>query len=215
MMNVNRVSLSGKDESFVEMPGGILTISGVFYNIDSKGIEQLIPGLLAKVNLSDLLKEADAKAQSPYFLAYFGFLFGLFFSWWMALGALVIFYLLGRLSVSVLTGPIKGRFHRIITHESGSILITGLVLVYFGYYEQLLPMALGLGMFITLRLFLLLNKGGKKNTIPNKNDRILHFVLQRYALHEGLGSSLIDEMQEKILHYYNSPAQKKNGKKRS
>jgi hypothetical protein len=214
-MKTDRSSLAGRNDTYVEVPGGILTASGIFYHIDSKGIEKLIPGLLSKVDLGDLLKEADAKATSPYFLAYIGFLVGLFFSIWIALGALVICFLLGRLAVSVMTGPSKGRFHIILSNESAIMLITGLILIYFGYYEHLLELGFGLGIFILLRVVLILDKGRKKNSIPNKNDRILHFVLQRYAMIEGLKSPLIDEMQEQILHYYHSSAQRKNNSKGS
>lgn len=214
-MNISRSSKSLPVESFVEIPGGILTSSGIFYHIDTKGIEQLIPGLLDKVHLNDLLKEADSKSQSPLFLAFYSFLVGLLFSVWMAFAALLIGYILGIWFRSLLTGPLKGYVHRIISQESISILFTSLILIYWGYHEQLLPLGIGLGMFIAFRILLILDKGSKKNTIPNKNDRILHFVLHWYALREGLSSSRIDEMQEKILHYYNSSAPKKKLNHRS
>jgi hypothetical protein len=209
------IDKSSTIEPYLEVPGGILTSSGIFYNIDSKGIDQLIPGLLEKVKLADLLKEADAKAVSPYFLAYHSFLLGLLFSVWIAFGALLIAYILGLWFRSIFSGPIKGYFHRIVTQESIFILLSGGVLIFFGYHEHLLQLGLGLGMFVAFRLLLILSRGNKKNTIPNKNDRILHFVLHWYALHEGLSSSHIDEMQEKILHYYNRSAHKKKHTHRS
>src|SRR5690606_11715400 len=77
-------SHSDRHSSFyVEVPGGLMTVNGSFYHTDSQGIEQLIPGLLEKYSLTDLLKEADAWIWAHFYLAYYALLIGVVQAAWL------------------------------------------------------------------------------------------------------------------------------------
>lgn len=200
---------------FVEVPGGLLTASGIFYHIDSSGVEQLVPGLLDKVKLRDLLQEADAQSSAFLFWGYYALLAGLFWNVFAALGLFVIVGVLAYVLRPSLAGTSAGKFQIVVVNEPLSYVVTAAVLIWFGYNEMLPPMWTGLGAFLSLRIVLALLKGGKNHSFPSKNDRILHFVLQKHALRLGLSTPAIDEIQNNLISYLNSTKRRKSDTKKS
>ncbi len=200
---------------YVEVPGGLLTASGIFYNIDSMGIHYLVPGLLEQRDIKELLKEADAQSQAFMFWGYYALLIGLF--WNVGVGVALFFGigLLAYILRPTLTGNPIGKFQVAVVNEPFSFVVTAVVLIWFGYYEMLLPMWTGLGAFLALRVVLVLSKGGKNHSFPSKNDRILHFVLQKHAIQLGLSTPAIDEIQNNLISYLNSTERRKSGSKKS
>jgi hypothetical protein len=195
---------------YVEVPGGLLTAAGVFYHIDSSGIDQLVPGLLDKVKLKELLQEADAQSNAFLFWGYYALLAGLFWNIGIAAFLLVLLGALTHVMRPSLTGNPVGKIQVAIVNEPASYLVTAVVLIWFGYNEMLLPMWTGLGAFLALRLVIVLMKGGKNESFPSKNDRILHFVLQKHALQQGLSTPAVDEIQNNLLSYLNSTKRRKS-----
>jgi hypothetical protein len=166
---------------FVEVPGGLLTASGIFYHIDSSGINQL----------------------------------GLFFNIGIAVGMLAIFGTASYLLRPTLTGKPMGKIQVVLVNEPVSYVVTAMVLFWFGFNELLLPMWTGLGAFLVLRLVVVLIKGGKNHSFPSKNDRILHFVLQKHAMQLGLSTPAIDEIQNNLISYLNTTKRRKSDSKKS
>lgn len=195
---------------FVEVPGGLLTASSIFYHIDSKGIDHLVPGLLEKVKLRDLLQEADAQSNAFLFWGYYALLAGLFWNVAIAVALLAIFGIGSYILRPTLTGNPAGKFQVVLVNEPASYVVTAVILIWFGFNELLLPMWTGLGAFLALRLVVVLMKGGKNHSFPSKNDRILHFVLQKYALQHGLSTPAVDEIQNHLLSYLNSTKKRKS-----
>jgi hypothetical protein len=200
---------------FVEVPGGLLTAAGIFYHIDSNGINQLVPGLLDKVRLRDLLQEADAQSNAFLFWGYYSLLAGLFFNIGIAAGALAIFGIVSYWLRPTLTGNPIGKIQVALVNEPLSYVVTAMVLIWFGFNELLLPMWTGLGAFLALRVVVVLMKGGKNHSFPSKNDRILHFVLQKHAMQLGLSTPAIDEMQNNLISYLNTTKRRKSDSKKS
>ncbi len=200
---------------YVEVPGGLLTASGIFYHIDSSGVEHLVPGLLGKVRLRDLLQEADAQSSAFLFWGYYALLAGLFWNVYAAIGLFVIVSMLAYLLRPSLAGTAVGKFQVVIVNEPLSYVLTAIVLIWFGYNELLPPMWTGLGAFLALRVVLALLKGGKNHSFPSKNDRILHFVLQKHALRLGLSTPAIDEIQNNLISYLNTTKRRKSDSKKS
>ena len=200
---------------FVEVPGGLLTASGIFYHIDSSGINQLVPGLLDKVKLKDLLQEADAQSNAFLFWGFYALLVGLFFNIGIAVGMLAIFGTASYLLRPTLTGKPMGKIQVVLVNEPVSYVVTAMVLFWFGFNELLLPMWTGLGAFLVLRLVVVLIKGGKNHSFPSKNDRILHFVLQKHAMQLGLSTPAIDEIQNNLISYLNTTKRRKSDSKKS
>ncbi len=186
---------------FVEVPGGLLTASGIFYHIDSSGIHQLVPGLLDKVKLKDLLQEADAQSSAFLFWGFYALLVGLFFNIGIAFGMLALFGIVSYMLRPTLTGKPMGKIQVALVNEPVSYVVTTMVLIWFGFNELLLPMWTGLGAFLLLRVVVVLMKGGKNHSFPSKNDRILHFVLQKHAMQLGLSTPAIDEIQHNLISY--------------
>jgi hypothetical protein len=194
---------------FVEVPGGLLTASSIFYHIDSNGIDQLIPGLLEKVKLRDLLQEADAQSNAFLFWGYYALLVGLFWNVAIAVALLAIFGIASYILRPTLTANLVGKVQVVLVNEPISYVVTAIVLIWFGFNEFLLPMWTGLSGFLALRLVVVLMKGGKNHSFPSKNDRILHFVLQKHALQHGLSTPAVDEIQNNLLSYFNSTKRRK------
>lgn len=195
---------------FVEVPGGLLTTSSIFYHIDSNGIDQLVPGLLEKVKLRDLLQEADALSNAFLFWGYYALLVGLFWNVAIAVALLAIFGIASYILRPTLTANLVGKVQVVLVNEPISYVVTAIVLIWFGFNEFLLPMWTGLGGFLALRLVVVLMKGGKNHSFPSKNDRILHFVLQKHALQHGLSTPVVDEIQNNLLSYFNSTKRRKS-----
>jgi hypothetical protein len=200
---------------FVEVPGGLLTASGIFYHIDSKGIDHLVPGLLEKVNLRELLQEADAQSNAFLFWGYYALLIGLFWNAVLGMAMFAIFGVVSYIMRPTLTANSLGKFQVALVNEPTSYVVTAVVLIWFGFNELLLPMWTGLGAFLALRLVLILAKGGKNHSFPSKNDRILHFVLQKHALQHGLSTPAVDEIQNNLLSYLNSTKRRKSNSGKS
>lgn len=200
---------------YAEVPGGLLTASGVFYNIDSSGVDHLVPGLLDKVKLRDLLQEADAQASAFMFWGFYALLAGLFWNVYAAAGLSLVVVLLMYLLRPSLAGTAVGKFQIVVVNEPLSYVITAAVLIWFGYNELLPPMWTGLGAFLALRVVLVLLKGGKNHSFPSKNDRIFHFVLQKHALRLGLSTPAIDEIQNNLISYLNTTKRRKSDSQKS
>jgi len=200
---------------FVEVPGGLLTASGIFYHIDSNGINHLVPGLLDKVRLKDLLQEADAQSNAFLFWGYYALLAGLFFNFGIAVGLLATFGIASYILRPSLTGNPMGKIQVALVNEPSSYVVTAVVLIWFGFNELLLPMWTGLGAFLALRVVVVLMKGGKNHSFPSKNDRILHFVLQKHAMQLGLSTPAIDEIQNNLISYLNTTKRRKSDSKKS
>jgi hypothetical protein len=195
---------------YVEVPGGLLTAAGIFYRIDSSGINQLVPGLLDKVKLKELLQEADAQTNAYLFWGYYGLMVGLFWNIGIAAALGILFGALTKVMRPSLTGNPVGKIQVTIVNEPVSYVVTAIVLIWFGFKEMLLPMWIGLGAFLALRLVILITKGGKNESFPSKNDRILHFVIIKHALQQGLSTPTVDEMQNNLLSYLNSTKRRKS-----
>ncbi len=200
---------------YVEVPGGLLTAAGIFYNIDSEGIRHLAPGLLEKRDLKDLLKEADSQRLAFMFWGYYALLLGLFWNAYTGVALLVGMGLIMYILRPTMTGNPLGKIQVAIVNEPLSFAVSAVVLIWFGYNELLLPMWTGLGAFLGLRVAVLLSKGGKNHSYPSKNDRILHFVLQRHAIQLGLSTPAIDEIENNLISYLNSTERRKSGSKKS
>jgi hypothetical protein len=200
---------------YVEVPGGILTTSGIFYNIDSVGIEHLVPGILGKVKLKDLLREADAQSNAFLFWGFYAMLAGLFWGVGIGMALLIGVGVASYLLRPTMTGNPLGKLQVSIVNEPTSFVVSAAVLIWFGYNEILPPMWVGLGAFLGLRITLQLLKGGKNHSFPSKNDRILYFVLQKHAMQNGLSTPAIDEIQNNLISYLNSTQRRKSDSKKS
>lgn len=214
MLDKDQIRKSVSDY-YVEVPGGLLTATGNFYHIDSAGVEHLVPGLLDKLKLRDLLQEADAQSTAFMFWGFYALLAGLFWNAYAAVGICLVVGLVTLMLRPSFAGNAVGKFQIVIVNEPLSFVITAGVLFWFGYNELLLPMWTGLGAFLCLRIVLVLLKGGKNHSFPSKNDRILHFVLHRHALRLGLSTPAIDEIQNNLISYLNTTKRRKSDSKKS
>lgn len=196
---------------FVEVPGGLMTVNGSFYHTDSQGIEQLIPGLLEKYSLTDLLKEADGWIWAHFYLGYYALLFGVVQSAWLGPVLMIVVGIAIYLLRPALTGTSIGRVIVFLANDPVCYFVTVVALVWLGFYMLLTQMWIGLAGFLILRMWLVVAKGGLKNDFPSRNDRILYFVLQKKALETGLQSLEIEEIQNNLIYYHNYGKKRKSG----
>ncbi len=192
-----------RNVTFVEVPGGILSVQGNFYGVRTADIETLMPGLLERTSLGGLVKLADALLSAHWYAGYLALLAGLLVSPWVGLAAGLGFGAATYVFRPVLSGPGLARIVVSVFSDPVAFVASALVLGWLGYSGQLTPMWIGLGAFIVFRVLVVAGKSGKGVERPSRADRIFSFVLHRHAFALGLSTNQIEEIQNKIIYYAN------------
>jgi len=186
---------------FPEIPGTLYTVQGNTYHIDRKGVEQVAPGLLEKMSLSQILYDADALIQAPAYLTYYTLLIGLWISVeWGLIGSALVYMLAYWLWPWFSLGALPA-FFREISRESVVFVASALLLSLHGMYGTEAAMWIGLVGFVVLRVWLMFSRNRRMNINPSQNDRILYTIIDRNALRFGI-PSLRTAAIEQHLHYY-------------
>lgn len=189
---------------FVETKLGIVTQSGDWFHTTTEHIESFVPGLLKKVPLETLIKEAQAWVNSAGSLSLI-LLYGMLF-WvnpWLAAGTALLFHWFWYHNKSGFIVRSMGTFFRFI-NSNGFLLAVAFfslnVLAFQGAY-----VATGIGIFF---FFLmkpgLLKKGWEmldKSTSTGGltlNDRVLKMVIVKHAMYENVAPSDVQQMEERF-----------------
>jgi hypothetical protein len=188
-------------EYFAEIPGTLYTVQGNTYHIDRKGVEHVAPGLLDKVSLSQLLYDSDALVQAPAYVMYYTLLGSLWISVeWGLIASALTFLLAYGLWPWFSLGSLPSLF-RFISREQVTFSVSALLLPLHGMYGTEAAMWIGLLGFIVLRVWLMFSRNRRMNINPSQNDRILHMIIDRYALRFGLPSLRTAAMEQKLNFY--------------
>lgn len=197
----------------VELPGGITTSRGSWYHITSSEIEKYVPGLLNLVSLEKIIKEADAWLNSPaplailvYFLSYFLGLEPLY-----ACFLSVAFFVFWHSNVSAFVSAGFTPFIKLANSDVLIYFVSGALLIWMSFNEQLTALWYGLGVFFIIKpgLLKLLISTLFKNKFE-RSDRVLNMLLIRYGMKEGILTGAIKEMERQFFEtsYYHKSKKK-------
>lgn len=200
---MSRTQNIGWSGEYLELPGGIISSGGYFYNITSDGIEHIAPGLIQKVDLAVLIRQADTLAVIPVFAAFIGLLVGL--TWGLITGLLLAIAagIAAYVLRPFLSGPGFATLLPVIFSDAVALVAAAVVLAWLGYSGEMLRMFCGLAGFFVFRGLLLFGKDKQKADPPTRSDRILYFVIQKHALAHGLNTNTLEEIQNNIIYYLN------------
>lgn len=180
---------------------GIVTRTGEWFHITSDQIEEFVPGLLDKVSLRDLVKDAQAWVRSSDSLS-LTLLLGmlLYLNPWLAAIATLAFHWLWYNYKSALANRWLGSVFAIMNTDGYQLIIALIVLSLLGMWGDYLHLGIGVIYFFVLRLSLL-NKLWDKLTAKDSlslNDRMLKMLIVKYAMHENLAPPEVKNMENDL-----------------
>jgi hypothetical protein len=193
----------GTGQLFIETELGIVTRNRDWFHITSSHIEQYAPGLLKAVTLETLIRDAEAWIRSTDSLSLLLLLGLLFFvNPWVAVAVALAFHWVWYNYKSGFVTRGVGKLLAFINSD-GFIMITAFVaLSLLGVSGQTVAAAVGIIFFFLMKLGVLKmgwNALAKdyKDTIT-LNDRVLKMVIIKYAVHEDVAPSEVQDMEQRI-----------------
>lgn len=191
----------GTNQLFMETKMGIVTRTGEWFHITSDHIEQYVPGLLDKISLHVLIKEARAWVRSSDSLA-LTLLLGmlLYINPWVSAIATLAFHWLWYNYKSALANRWLGRVFSFMNTDGYQMIVALIVLSLLGVWGAYSALGVGIAFFFILRLSLL-NKlwdrltSGKTLTL---NDRMLKMLIVKYAMNENLAPAKVQSMEREL-----------------
>lgn len=191
----------GTDQLFMETKLGIVTRSGEWFHTTSESIKEYAPGLLEKVPLQVLVKDARAWVRSADSLA-LTLLLGLllYVNPWLAALATLAFHWVWYNYKSAIANRWFGSLFAIMNTDAFQVLLALVVLSLFGMWGNYLALGIGIAFFFVFRLGLL-NKLWDRLTSAKKlslNDRMLKMLIVKYALHENVAPAGVEQMEQQL-----------------
>lgn len=191
----------GTDQLFMETRLGIVTRSGEWFHTTSGHIRQFVPGLLKKVPLDVLIKDARAWVRSADSLSLTLLLGMLFYiNPWLAALATVAFHWLWYNYKSAIANRWFGTLFSLMNTDGYQLVIALVVLSLFGMWGNYLALGMGIAFFFVFRLGLL-NKLWNKLTVKRSltlNDRMLKMLIVKYAMYEDVAPKTVQDMEEQF-----------------
>ncbi len=203
----------------VELPDGITTSNGNWYHITSEKIEKYIPGLLEKVDIEKIIKNADYWVTSSNGMALILYL-GLALTplnAWLSAGISLLFFLFWHFNTSAFAYPWLNSVVRLFNFDGFLYLSAATILIYLSFQGNQTAMWIGLTLFFLfkvglLKMLLKWASSKKSSKKPEMQDRILNMLLIRYGMKEGLYSGNIQDMQDSLLNTVNYHKTRKKNK---
>lgn len=191
----------GTDQLFMETKLGILTRSGEWFHTSAESIRQFAPGLLEKVPLETLIKDARAWVRSADSLA-LTMLLGLllYINPWFATIATLAFHWVWYNYKSAAANRWCGKVFRFMNKDAYHLVIALVVLSLFGMWGNYLALGIGISFFFVFRLGLL-NKLWNRLTVKRTlslNDRMLKMLIVKYAMYEDVAPSTVEQMEKQF-----------------
>jgi len=210
---------SGKWQ-MMDMPNGITTTNGSWYNITSQQVEEYIPDLEKEISLETIVKQADAWvlcADSLSLLLFFGLAY-LAVNPLTAFAVAIVCYFLLYFNTSALVGVSLSKLMLIFANDGFLYGLSALLLIGISLNSTVLS-SLSLNLDLSavwygitlvfmfkvglLRLLLrFIHTKFSKQKI-DRQDRILNMLLIRYGMHFGLLTKAVDEMQDELIRLQN------------
>jgi hypothetical protein len=210
----------GKFEwNMVELPDGITTSNGNWYHTTSDHIEEYLPGLLKKVELEKIIKNADYWVNSANGLSLILYLA-------LALSGLdaiisgvisIVFFLFWHFNTSAFVTPFLNQIVRLFDFDGFLYVAAASVLIFLSMQGNQGAMWIGLFLFFLFKVGLLkmllkwISTKGKNRKVDHQ-DKVLNMLLVRYGLREGVYTGNIKSMQDSLLKTVNYHKTRKRNK---
>lgn len=187
----------------VETPTGLFSASGFWFRTSFAAIDQLAPGLRAKIDLHQTVRDAEVWIRSFESVGLWTLLLSLPF-----LGAYPSALLATVLSLiwyfwrSALVHPSATAFIKALTHDAPVLVATLFVISYVGNTGRTLDAILGLAFFFVFRfgwLRMLLDRWHDATRPLSMNDRILRMMLIREAMRHDIRVESVHTMQTELM----------------
>lgn len=193
-----------------EMPNGITTSNGNWYNISSEKIEEYIPGLLKIHPLEKIIRQADdwvSSANSLALVIYLGLVLAQIDAT-IAMTLSVLFFLFWHFRGSAFATPSLGTLLKVLNLDGFMYLASAAIFIYLAWQGQLLAMWLGIILFFLfkvglLQLLIKMINANKESNKPEIQDRILNMLLVRYGIKEGIMPTSVQKMQDDLIEVAN------------
>jgi hypothetical protein len=194
---------TSSDQFFIETKLGIVTRTGDWFHTTGEQIESFAPGLLEKVPLESLVKEALAWVKSPGSLSLvllYGLLF--FVNPWLAGLTSLAFHWFWHHYKSGLVVRGAGTFLRIINSDVFLFLVAFVALSLLGLNEEYVAVGIGVVFFFAMKPGFLRKGWEKMQSGPSDkltlNDRVLKMVIIKRALYENVPPANVQQMDEQL-----------------
>jgi hypothetical protein len=187
----------------VETPTGLFSAAGFWYRTSFASIDHLAPGLRAKIDLHQTVRDTEVWIRSFESVGLWTLLLSLPF-----LGAYPSALLATVLSLiwyfwrSALIHPGATSVVKALTHDGPVLIATLFVISYVGNSGRTLDAILGLAFFFVFRfgwLRMLLDRWHDAARPMSMNDRILRMMLIREAMRHDIRVESVHTMQTELM----------------
>ena len=191
-------------EFFIETGMGIVTRTGDWFHTTSEQINAFAPGLLDKVPLEKLVKEAEAWVRSASSLSMILLYVLLFFiNPLLGAGIALVFHWFWYHYKSGFVIRGAGPFLRFINSDAFLFMVAFFSLTALGMQGHYGAAGIGIVFFFLMKPGLLRKGWEKFNKSKNGggltlNDRVLKMVIVKYAMYENVSPSSIERMEERF-----------------
>ncbi len=182
---------------------GIVTQRGDWFHTTSEQIESFAPGLLKKVSLEKLIREAQAWVRSASSLSLLLLYLLLFLiNPWIAAAAAFLFHWLWYHFKSGFVVRGVGIALQIINSDIFMFIISFFCLSVLGVMHYYVAAIIGIVFFLVMKPGLL-RPGWDKLHNPDEdqlslNDRVLKMIIIRHAVHENGASANVEEIDKRL-----------------
>lgn len=189
---------------FIETKMGIVTRTGDWFHTTSEHIESFAPGLLEKISLEALVKEAEAWVRSASSLSLILLYILLFFiNPWIAAAVTLAFHWFWYHYKSGFIVRGAGTILRFLNSDGFLFVVAFFSLTTLGFQEQYAAVGIGIFFFFLMKPGLLRKGWDKLQKSQNSggltlNDRVLKMVIIKYAMYEDVAPSDIEKMEERF-----------------
>lgn len=187
----------------VDTPTGLFSAAGFWYRTSLAAIDDFAPGLRAKIDLHQTVRDTEVWIRSFESVGLWTLLICLPF-----LGAYPSALLATVLSLiwyfwrSALIHPGATAFLKAVTHDGPVLIATLFVISYVGNTGRTLDAILGLAFFFVFRfgwLRMLLDRWHDASRPLSMNDRILRMMLLREAMRHEIPVESVDTMRNDLM----------------
>lgn len=205
----------------MEMGDGITTSNGLWYHINEKQINTYVPGLLKKMPLKRIVKQADAwtlSADGLSLLLYFLLVY-ITVSPLLAAGISLLFYLFWYYNTSALVNVRLSKVMVMFANDGfmyglSALLLIGITVnntlqtLFFNFdvpfsavwYGIVLVFLFKVGL---LRYFLKYLAAKSDKPFVALHDRVLNMLLIRYGMKYGILTKTVSQMQDELIRLAN------------
>lgn len=187
----------------METQMGIVTRGGDWFHTTREHIQAYAPGLLDKVPLEALVKEAEAWVKSADSLGLM-LLYGLLFlvNPWLAAGITLLFHWGWYHYKSALVVRGAGALFRFLNSDAFLFLVAFISLSALGFQQQYVAVGIGVVFFFILKPGLL-RRGwrrlsGSSNQGLTPNDRVLKMVIVKRSFYADAAPADVEAMEERL-----------------